>query len=86
MIVNDTIIFAEHEHQLPSVSKAELINYLTVTHKLLTKDMLENANVIFGCNALRGAFLISITNPNPPTHTKIDEMNQALGLDGCNFS
>ena len=86
MIVNDTIIFAEHKHQLPSVSKAGINQLLNCHSQPLTKDMLENANVIFGCNALRGAFPISITNPNPPTHTKIDEMNQALGLDGCNFS
>ncbi|RAP22879.1 hypothetical protein DID73_02550 [Candidatus Marinamargulisbacteria bacterium SCGC AG-343-K17] len=82
IIQNNTITFAQHAVQLPSVSKKVIIEKLTTISKPLQKNDLLNADTLFGCNAIRGAFPISLESNSPTTHQQIDAMNDVLDFNG----
>jgi branched-subunit amino acid aminotransferase/4-amino-4-deoxychorismate lyase len=85
MIVHNRIIFAKHPHQLPSVSKQVIMRDYDSDHRPIQKNELAQAPVLFGCNALRGAFPIHLSSNESITHPMIDTMNEVLGFDGCDF-
>ena len=82
MIHGTAITFASHDQQLPSVSRQTIMNQCpNTTHAPIHQDDWNSADAHLGCNALRGAFPISMTTPHPPMHPVIDEINTALGFN-----
>jgi len=67
IINHDRITFAKHPHQLPSVSKQVIMRDCNCDHRPIQKSELAEAPVMFGCNALRGAFPIRLSSHTPMT-------------------
>ena len=83
-ITANTITFAKHDYQLPSVSRqviTESWQYGGMTHKPITTNDWLASDVRFGCNAVRGVFELKTPDePSRPEHPLIEKMNRCLGF------
>jgi len=62
VILDDRLIFAKHEFQLPSVSRTFFLDQakeFPIFHKELKRVDLMSATAVIGCNALHGLFIIN---------------------------